>query len=75
MSELTPLQKKALIHARDLLKSFDNMPQYREVSRTLETFGIADAQKKAILDVVDESMHSESKKIREATDWLNSLIS
>ena len=71
---MTNIQKKSLQHISELLKSVESYPVYTAITRAMEEAGIEPKVSKKITDKYQEAMSEQTKKVREAKDWIDTMI-
>lgn len=69
------IQKKSLQHVSDTLKSFDTYPVYRALIDAMTEAGIDNAVRSKIADKYQSAIFEQSKKVSDAKDWVDTLIS
>ena len=68
------IQKKSLKHISDTLKSFDTYTVYNTLNTAMSEAGIDTTIRLKILDEFQNSFLEQSKKVSEAKDWIDILI-
>ncbi len=68
------IQKKALQHTSDILKTFDTYPIYSAISKALENAKVPAEDKRAILNTLQEESSKLNKISTEAKTWIDTII-
>ncbi len=69
------IHKKSLQHVSKTLDSFDKYPTYKSINIVLTEAGIDNALRLKILDRYETDMEEQAKKVRDAKDWVDTIIS
>lgn len=69
------IQKKSLQHVSDTLNSFDAYPIYKALIDAMTEAGIDQAVRSKIADKYQDAVSKQSKKIIDAKNWIDTLIS
>lgn len=66
------LQEKALKHVIALLESIDMYPTYSAINDALSSVNVEERPK--IMTLLSEKHREQTRKVKEAKEWLESLI-
>lgn len=69
------IQKKSLQHVSNTLKSFDTFLVYRALSDAMTEAGIDNKTSMEIIEKYKEAINKEEKKVTDAKDWIDTIIS
>lgn len=72
---MTSIEKKAIQHASKLLKSVDSFDVNRAIIKVLTDMKVSDDVHKNVVDALGKSFSIENAKIKEATGWIDTLLS
>jgi sulfur relay (sulfurtransferase) DsrC/TusE family protein len=73
--KMMKIQKKSLQHVSDTLKSFNTYPIYKVLIDAMTEAGIDNAVRSKIAHKYQAAISEQSKKVSDAKDWLDTLIS
>jgi hypothetical protein len=68
------IQKKSLHHVLETLKSFDTYPIYKAIIDAMTDAGIENNVRSKIADKYQTAMCEQNKKVIDAKEWVNTLI-
>ena len=72
---MTNIENKAPTHVSNTLGEINNYNVYKALNSALEEFKIDANSKVRIMDRYKTAMQVEMKKVSEAQDWIDTLIS